>query len=141
MSSSAVKIIKRQNNPETRNPLLKGIPTLTKIVHSYSADVSRLGPLWGGGKMKKGLFNFYHERSHKIKIQSDSVIGGAGILSMAINKQLVLYSGHLNHPVRAETPLCNKEEPYKTLSNIPPAPQMPSYIEHDKTIEEAVSSI
>ena len=53
MSSSAVKIVKRQNNPETRNPLLKGIPTLTKIVHSYSADVSRLGSFWGGGKMKK----------------------------------------------------------------------------------------
>ena len=141
MSSSAVKIVKRQNNPETRNPLLKGIPTLTKIVHSYSADVSRLGSFWGGGKMKKGLFNFYHERSHKIKIQSDTVIGGAGVLSMAIDKQLVLYSGHLNHPVRAETPLCYKAEPYKTLSQISPAPQMPSYIEHDKNLEEAVSSI
>ncbi len=139
LSSSAVKIIKRQNNPETRNPLLKGIPTLTKVVHSYSGNISRLGPFWGTDTMKKSLFNFYHEYSHKIKIQSDSVIGGSGILSMAMEKQLVLYAGHLNHPIWGKTPLCYKTEPYKSLTQIPPAPKMPDNIIHPES--EAVSSV
>ena len=141
LSSSAVKIVKRQNNPETRNALLKGLPKLTKVVHSYSQDVSRLGPFWGSGKMKKGMFNFYNERSHKIKIQADSVIGGAGILSMKIDKQLVLYLGHLRQPIRADTPLCYNTSPYKEMTALPPAPKMPDDILHDETIESAVSSV
>lgn len=141
ISSSAVKIIKRQNNPETRNPLLKGIPSLTKVIHSYSGNVSRLGPFWGSGTMKKSLVNFYHEWSHKVKIKSDGVIGGVGILNMATNKQLVLYAGHLDHPVRADSPLCFKTEPYKTMSQLPPAPKMPADIVHDDTVESAISSV
>ena len=141
LSSSAVKIVKRQNNPETRNVLLKGLPSLTKVVHSYSSDVSRLGSFWGSGKMKKNLFDFYHERSHKIKIQSDSVIGGAGILSMAPDKQLVIYAGHSRQPIRADTPLCYKSSPYKEMTQIPPAPKMPDDIIHDETIENAVSAV
>jgi len=120
---------------------LKGIPTLTKVIHSYSSDASRIGSFWGSGKMKKSLFNFYHEYSHKIKTKADSVIGGAGILSMKIEKQLVLYAGHLNHPIRAETPLCYKSEPYKTLTQIKPAPKMPDEIQHDSSMEEAVSMV
>ena len=141
LSSSAIKIIKRHNNPETRNPLLKGIPTLTKLIHSYSADESRLGPFWGSGKMKKDLFNFYHERSHKIKMKDDSVIGGAGILSMKPDKQLVLYAGHLDHPIQANSPLYFKTEPYKTRAAIPPAPKMPADIHHDSDIGAAVSAV
>jgi len=141
LSSSAVKIVKRQNNPETRNALLKGLPKLTKVVHSYSENVSRLGPFSGKGTMKKAMFNFYHERSHKIKIQADTVIGGAGILSMAIDKQLVIYAGHLRLPIRADTPLCYKSSPYKEMTQIPPAPKMPDYILHDESIEDAVASV
>jgi len=141
LSSSAVKIVKRQNNHETRNALLKGLPKLTKVVHSYSENISRLGPFWGAGNMKKSMYNFYHERSHKIKIQADTVIGGAGILSMAIDKQLVIYAGYLRLPIRADTPLCYKVSPYKDMTQIPPAPQMPDYILHDERIEDAISSV
>ncbi len=141
MSSTAAKIIKRQNNPETRNPLLKGITPLTKVVHSYSQNSSLLGPIFGSGEMKKSLFNFYHSYSHKIKIMSDSVIGGSGILSMANEKQLVLYAGHLKTPIRAKTPLCFKSGKYNELTKIPPSPKMPDYIEHDAALEQAVSLI
>ena len=141
LSASAVKIVKQQNNHETRNPLLKGIPSLTKVLHSYSEDTSILGPIFGSGKMKKSMYNFYHERSHKIKIQADTVIGGAGVLAMKMDKQLVLYSGHLRFPVRAETPLCFKVEPYKTMSAMKPATQMPEYILHDENIENAVAGV
>ena len=130
MSSVAVKIIKRQNNPQTRQPLLKGIETLTKVVHSYSGKRSFFdwsGSLIPTAKSKIG-FNLYHEYSHKIKKQADSVIGGSGILSMAPNKQLVLYSGHLTRPIRAESPLCFKHPEYKTLSGMKPAPKMPNNI-------------
>ena len=142
MSSSAVKIIKRQNNPETRNPLLKGITPLTKVVHSYSGKFNSLISFFPKSDMKKDLFRIWdHGYSHKIKIQSDSVIGGSGILSMAINKQLVLFSGHLNTPIRAETPLCYKNATYKALTALPPAPKMPPEMEHDDTIIQSIASI
>lgn len=130
MSSVAVKIIKRQNNPLTRGPLLKGIESLTKVVHSYSSKRSFFdwsGALIPTAKSKMG-FNMFWEYSHKIKKQSDSVIGGSGILSMAPNKQLVLYSGHLTRPIRAESPLCFKNAEYKALTGMKPAPKMPNNI-------------
>lgn len=142
MSSSAVKIIKQQNNPETRNPLLKGITPLTKVVHSYGGKFNSLISFFPKSDMKKDLFRIWdHGYSHKIKIQSDSVIGGSGILTMAMNKQLVLISGHLDTPVRAETPLCYKNEKYKALTAIPPAPKLPIEMEHDETVIQSIASI
>ena len=139
LSASAVKIVKRQNNPETRNPLLKGIQKLTKVTHTYSRNISYIGPF--GTKKMKTNFDFFHEWSHKIKIIPDTVIGGAGVLSMAINKQLVLYSGHLNRPIRGITPLCYKTAPYKELIKMKPAPQMPPEIHHNEDIEAAITTV
>ncbi len=142
MSSSAVKIIKQQNNPETRNPLLKGITPLTKVVHSYSGKSNSLISFWPKSEMKKDILRIWdHGYSHKIKIQADTVIGGAGVLSMAIGKQLVLYAGHLKTPIRAETPLCYKNAEYKALTAIPPAPPMPDFIKHDEEVVQNISSI
>lgn len=111
MSSAAVKIIKRQNNPETRNPLLKGIAPLTKVVHSYKTK-------------EKGFMPIF-ERTHSVKTQSDTVIGGSGVLSMKNEKQVVLYAGHLHRPISAQTPLFFKKEGYKKLAAMEPAPNMP----------------
>lgn len=128
ISSVAAKIIKRQNNPETRNPLLKGIETLTKVVHSYSGNRGFLKfsnkDLFGGKKMEIG-FDFWHEKSHKIKTQADTVLGGSGFLSMVPTKQIVLYSAHLNRPIVGQTPLFYKNDEYKALASLPPAPPMP----------------
>ena len=44
------------------------------------------------------------------------------------NKQLLLYSGHLDRPIRAETPLCFKHPEYKKLTSMKPAPKIPDYI-------------
>lgn len=130
MSSVAVKIIKRHNNPETRGVLLKGIETLTKVVHSYDSRRGYFdwsGPLLPNSKSKIN-FNLYWDLKHKIKKQADTVIGGSGILSMAPDKQVVLYAGHLNRPIKASTPLCFKNEEYKKLTAMSPAPKMPNDI-------------
>lgn len=130
MSSVAVKIIKRHNNPETRAPLLKGIEPLTKVIHSYDSRRGYFdwtGPLLPNSKSKIG-FNLYWDLKHKVKKQSDTVIGGSGILSMAPDKQIVLYSGHLRRPIKANSPLCFKNEEYKKLTSLPPAPKIPDYI-------------
>ena len=130
LSSSAVKIIKRQNNPITRNPLTKGIETLTKVVKSRSSswswfDVS--GPLVPT-KAKVG-FNMYFPVKVTRKVQSDTVIGGSGILSMAMDKQLVLYAGHLTRPInKVTTPLYFKNAEFKEKAAIKPAPAIPDYI-------------
>lgn len=127
LSAVAVKIIKRHNNPETRTPLLKGTGSLTKVVDSYSQD--------------SNPFKLTTSYSHKIKMQSDSVVGGGGILTMATNKQLVLYSGHLNRPIRADTPLCYQHPAYKALSSLPPAPAAPKGILRPADEEETLEKI
>ncbi len=137
MSSSAVKIIKRQNNPETRTPLMKGIETLTKVVISYDKREGWFD--WGGELIPNSSskwiwkdFNLYHPIKKKIKTQSDSVIGGSGILSMAPDKQIVLYAGHLNRPLnKVNTPLCFKYPEYKTLTALPPVTAVPDYIKRE----------
>lgn len=128
ISSVAAKIIKRQNNPETRNILLKGIETLTKVVHSYSGDRCKIdftgSSLIGMKEMGLG-WSAWGGHSHKIKTQADSVIGGSGVLSMAPTKQIVLYAGHLHRPIVGQTPLFYKNEEYKVKAAIKPAPPMP----------------
>ncbi len=133
LSSSAAKIIKRHNNPTTRTPLLKGIEPITKVVHSYSYESCKVdfsgNSLIGGPKMGLGI-SFWHKVTHKVKTISDSLVGGSGIMSMAPGKQLVLYAGHLNRPIRAETPLCFSNKIYKPLTQLKPAPRMPAFLVH-----------
>lgn len=129
LSAVAAKIIKRQNNPETRNVLLKGIETLTKVVHSYSRTHAKF--IYG----KKGAGNIWHDYSHKIKTQADTVLGGSSFLSMAPIKQVVLYSGHLNRPIVAQTPLYFNNKQYKEQTALPPAPPMPKEFIKDNSTE------
>lgn len=145
MSSSAVKIIKRQNNPLTRQPLLKGIETLTKVVISYDSKRGYFdwsGPLVPTEKSKWIWedFDLYYPIKKKIKTQADTVIGGSGVLSMVPEKQIVLYAGHLDRPLnKVNTPLCYKNAEYKALSSIPPAPAMPDYIEREADEMDIIS--
>ena len=142
LSSVAVKIVKRQNNIETRNALTKGIASVTKVVHSYSYEQCKIDFTGSLFKPSKGApFSLWHKVSHKIKTQADSLIGGSGILSMAPTKQLVLYAGHLDRPIRAATPLCYANKEYKALTKLPPAPRMPAFIQHDATQENVASDL
>ena len=124
VSSVAAKIIKRQNNPETRNLMMKGITMLTKKVHSY--------------KEKQNLLAFGpFQRTHSIKTISDTVVGGTGILKLANDKALVLYAGHLNLPIdKVTTPLFFKNGYYKSLASIPPAPNMPSEMQQARLADD-----
>lgn len=131
ISSVAVKIIKRQNNPETRNLMMKGIMMLTKKVHSYKEKQNMLafGPF---------------QRTHSVKTISDTVVGGTGILKLANDKALVLYSGHLDRPIdKVTTPLFFKNRYYKSLASLPPAPNMPAEMQKARLAEgmEAVFNI
>lgn len=142
ISSVAVKIVKRHNNPETRNAMMGGITPLTKVVHSSSKSHGKID--LGGWKigLQKGYgFSFWNEHSHKIKTQSDTVIGGSGILSMAPNKQIVLYAGHLHRPIKASSPLFYKNTEYKELAKIKPAPPMPDDYQRDESEMEVAGEM
>ena len=146
MSSTAAKIIKRQNNPDTRAPLLKGIETLTKVVHSYD---SRQGWFDFSGDLIPNSsspwiwkdFNLYLPIKRKTKTMADTVIGGSGVLSMVPEKQVVLYAGHLNRPIQAATPLYNKVPEYKERASIKPAKEMPDYIVREADEVNLISKI
>ena len=114
LSSVAAKIIKRQNNVETRNKMTAGIMNLTRVVEASH-----------GGKVgfDKDVNPFV--RSGGIKRISDGVIGGTGILNMANEKQLVLYAAHYHRPIQAKTPLYFKNDAMKALTALSPAPAVP----------------
>ncbi|MGN1063097.1 MAG: type IV secretory system conjugative DNA transfer family protein, partial [Alphaproteobacteria bacterium] len=144
ISSVAAKIIKRQNNPETRNILIKGMESLTKVVHSYSRNICKIdfrgSSLIGMKEMGWG-YDFWRGVSHKIKTQSDSVLGGSGFLSMANTKQIVLYAGRLHRPIVGQTPLYFKNNEYKALASLLPAPPIPAEFVKDTDTLEIVSQI
>ncbi len=143
MSSVAARLIKRQNNLETRGPLLKGIGSLTKVVDSYSGSKGWLdftGPIFPSGDVKKPIV-FSYSQTHKVKTERDSPIGGSGILAMAPEKHLLLYSGHLDRPIRALTPLFFKNAEYKALAAMKPAPKMPDNIKRSADEMAAVGSM
>ena len=124
LSSVAAKIIKRQNNTETRNKMTAGIMNLTRVVEaSHGGDV-------GFGKDVNPFV-----RKGGIKRISDGVIGGTGILNMANEKQLVLYAGFYHRPIQGKTPLFFKNEAMKELASIPPAPAVPLEMKEKKEKE------
>jgi len=132
MSSVAVRIIKRQNNTVTRQPLLKGIETLTKVTYTIKEDLTRFDFTGSLVPVKQATFGWEDLRmkwSRTTKTMADTVIGGSGVLSMAVDKQLVLYAGHLRRPInKAMTPLCFKYPEYKALTAMKPAPAIPDNI-------------
>ena len=132
MSSVAVRIVKRQNNTVTRQPLLKGIETLTKVTYTIKEDLTRFdftGPLTPVKQAAFGWEDLRMKWSRTTKTSADTVVGGSGLLSMAVDKQLVLYAGHLRRPInKATTPLCFKHPEYKILTAMKPAPAIPDNI-------------
>lgn len=139
LSSVAAKIVKRQNNEKTRMALLKGSGTVTKVTHSYSRDAGNKldfsGKEWIGLGKGESPINLWHPVKHGVKYTEDNLVGGAGIMSMAMDKQLVLYTGALNRPIRADTPLYFKDPAYQKLAAIKPAPNIPDDIVHPEDVE------
>lgn len=125
LSSVAAKIIKRQNNIETRNKVTAGIMSLTRIVENSH-----------GGEMGFGKDVNPFIRKGGIKIIKDSVIGGAGIMNMATDKQLVLYAGHYHQPIRGKTPLYYKDKEFSEKTKIPPAGPVPEDLKARKEKEQ-----
>ncbi len=125
LSSVAAKIIKRQNNIETRNKVTAGMMALTRVVEgSHGGDI-------GFGKNVNPFV-----RKGGIKRISDSVVGGSGIMNMAPEKQLVLYAAHYHLPIQGKTPLYFKNEGMKALTAMPPAPAVPPHIKKKKEEEK-----
>ena len=124
LSSVAAKIIKRQNNPETRNKMMAGIMPLTRRVEGSHGGEVGFGPKVNPF-IDKGGFK-------KIK---DSVIGRTGVLNMKMEKQLVLVSGFYHLPIQAQTPLFYNNKELNARSKIMPAPAVPAYLKARKEKE------
>ncbi|MBO5997003.1 MAG: type IV secretory system conjugative DNA transfer family protein [Alphaproteobacteria bacterium] len=125
LSSVAAKIIKRQNNIETRNKVTAGMMSLTRIVeNSHGGEVG----------FSKDVNPFVTKGG--IKRIKDSVIGGTGIMNMAINKQLVLYAAHYHQPIRGETPLYYKDKEFLEKTKIPQADNVPADLKARKEKEQ-----
>ena len=115
LSSVAAKIIKRQNNPETRNKVTAGIMQLTRTVEGSH------GGTWGFGKDVN-----YFQRKGGHKLIKDGTIGGTGILKMDTDAQLVLYAGFYHRPIQAKTSLYFKNDGLKAKTSIPPVDNIPA---------------
>ena len=126
LSSVAAKIIKRQNNTETRNKVTAGIMPYSRIVEgSHGGEI-------GFGKNVNPFV-----RKGGSKIIKDNPIGGSSIMNMAITDQLLLYAGNYHLPIRAKTPLYYKDKKLSARTQIPPANPIPEDLKHRKEKEHA----
>lgn len=128
LSSVAAKIIKRQNNPQTRDKVTAGIMKLTRIVEGSH-----------GGERGFGKdVNIFVTKGGFKRIE-DSTVGGTGILKMDTGAQLVLYAGHYHRPIQAKTPLYFKSESLKQKASMPTAENIPSDMLEQKKKQKRLS--
>lgn len=115
LNMPGAKILKRCNNIDTRNKMMKGLGDTTKIKYSIGEDYLPFNHLQIAKKYKYSTYK-------------DGAIGKSGILKMKPEKQLLIYSGHADRPIKCDTPLFFKNETYKKKSKITPAKHVPKYI-------------
>ncbi len=118
MNSIGAKIIKRQNNPETRNKVMEGIMKLTRRVEGSHGGAVGFG---------KEVNPFYQKGGYKYI--EDSTVGGSGILNMTMDKQLVLVTGWYHRPIQAMTPLYYKDEKMNAQASLPKAKPVPDFVQ------------
>lgn len=124
MNSIGAKIIKRQNNPDTRNKVMEGIMKLTRKVEGSHGGAVGFG---------KDVNPFYQKGGYKYI--EDSTIGGTGILNMTMDKQLVLVTGWYHRPIQAATPLYFNNEQMKQKASLPKASPVPAFVQARKMKE------
>ena len=125
MNSIGAKIIKRQNNPDTRNKVMEGIMKLTRKVEGSHGGAVGFG---------KDVNPFYQKGGYKYI--EDSTIGGTGILNMTMDKQLVLVTGWYHRPIQAATPLYFNDEGMKQKTSLPKASPVPAFVQKRKMNEQ-----
>ena len=124
MNSIGAKIIKRQNNPETRNKVMEGIMKLTRKVEGSHGGAVGFG---------KDVNPFYQKGGYKYI--EDTTIGGTGILNMSIDKQLVLVTGWYHRPIQATTPLYFNDEEMKQKTSLPQPSPVPEFVKERRIRE------
>ena len=124
LSSVAAKIIKRQNNTETRDKLTAGIMKLTRTVENSH------GGTWGFGSDVN-----YFVRKGGIKRIQDTIIGGSGFLKLTNDEQVVVYAGYHHRPIQAKTALYYKSDSLKAKTSIPAVDNIPADMK-EKRIKE-----
>ena len=126
LSSVGCKIIKRHNNPQTRQKMLAGLG-------NWSHRVSKKSKInVGFGKKVKPFMHLTGGREY----MKDSVVGGTGVLGLAADKQWDLLTGYAHRPLRANSPFFFKHSKMKVKSSIPPAPPVPESMVQRKLAEQ-----
>ena len=126
LSSVGCKIIKRHNNPQTRQKMLAGLGNWSHRVEKKSKINVGLG---------KKVKPFMHLKGGR-EYMKDSVVGGTGVLGLAADKQWDLLTGYANRPLRANSPLFFKHAKMKVKAAIPPAPPTPESLVQRKLAEQ-----
>ncbi len=121
MNSVGVKILKRLNNPTTRERFREGIPKWTRQIAGKLEGKVGYGPDHNPFYEKKGR-----------KWHADTIISGGQFLGLALNKQNVLLTGNYHHPLLLDSPLYYKDEVLKKKAAIPPSAPIPDFILEEK---------
>lgn len=110
MTNTAVKIVKRQNNPTNAAVFTALGPKWTQKIPSWSQTR-------GFGK------DINHFKwSTKYSYRADGIIGGSGVNNMVIEKQTIFIQGFLNLACQILTPLYYKNEEFSEKASIKEAP-------------------
>lgn len=116
ITTTAAKVILAQNNEQTAERFSKMIGAKTIEVASSSRTE--------GFSQQTNPFAANISRS----LQSSQVVGASNMLSLDGLKQYVLFQGHLNRPILADSPRWYLDKAMKKKAAIPTAPFVPYWV-------------
>ncbi len=119
ISTTAVKVILSQNNENTAQRFSKMIGNKTVQTNSYSKTEGAFGSAQGSNPFAKNV---------TYQLQGVSVISASDLLSMPVEKQVVLVQGYIDKPIKADAPRWFWDKEMKAKMKIPPSANVPDWI-------------
>ncbi len=117
ISTTACKVILSQNNEVTAQRFSKMVGNKTVQTTSYSKNEG------GFGKASNPF-----AKNVSYQLQGVPAITTTQLLSLPMEKQVVLMQGFIDRPIMADSPRWYKDRAMVALTKIPPAPNVPDWI-------------
>lgn len=124
MTNTAVKIVKRQNNPTNASKFTALGPKHTQKIPSWSQ------------KRGFGKDINHFSWSTKYSYRADGIIGGSGMNNMVIGKQTIFVQGFLNRACQILTPLYYSQKEFMEKAALKPAPNISKLALENRPEEE-----
>ena len=117
ITTTAAKVVLAQNNEQTAERFTKMIGTKTIEVKSTSKQEG----------LSTGLSQQFSQNVSR-SFQQSNVISVANIMSLDSSKQYVIFQGHTDHPILADSPRYFLDRTFLKRTQMPCAPFVPAWV-------------